>query len=244
MLTTILAYTLIPVIATLIGGTIAVYRSPGDRTRIAVQHFAAGGVFAAVGLELLPELTHNLNLLSLVTGFTLGVVLMLVVRWLTGKLEREEADGSGGRAGGSGGLVAASAVDVFIDGLLMGVSFDVGLKEGIIITIALTIELLFLAISVVSSLGKEVKEKGTMIAVVVMLALLVLIGASLGGFFLEGLSGYSLEIVIAFATAALLYLVTEELLVEAHKGPDNAFATTMFFVGFLIIMVLESKVTR
>ena len=93
MLPTILTYTLIPVIATIIGGTIAAYRSPGERTGIAVQHFAAGVVFAAVGLELLPELTHNLNLLSLVTGFSLGVALMLLVRWLTGRFE-----GAGGVA--------------------------------------------------------------------------------------------------------------------------------------------------
>jgi zinc transporter, ZIP family len=241
MLTTILTYTLIPIIATLIGGTVAAYRAPGEKTRISVQHFAAGVVFAAVGVELLPELTQNFNLLSLIIGFSLGVALMLLVRFVMDKFEQ---NGASGDSRGSGGLVAASGVDVFIDGLLMGVSFDVGLKEGVIITIALTIELLFLAISVVSSLAKNGKSPRTIIAVTVMLAVLVLIGASLGGLFLEGLSGQSLEIVIAFATAALLYLVTEELLVEAHKGRDNAFATTMFFIGFLIIMVLENRVVR
>jgi len=241
MLTIILTYTLVPVIATIIGGTVAAYRSPGKKITIAVQHFAAGVVFAAVGIELLPELTKNINILSLVIGFSLGVALMLLIRFITGKFEQSDESGV---SRGSGGLVAASGVDVFIDGLLMGVSFDVGIKEGVIITIALTIELLFLAISVVSSLAKNGKSPRTIIAVTVMLAVLVLAGASLGGFFLEGLSGQSLEIAIAFATAALLYLVTEELLVEAHQGRDNAFATTMFFVGFLIIMVLESKVGK
>lgn len=241
MLTTILTYTLIPVIATILGGTVAAYRSPGEKTRISVQHFAAGVVFAAVGVELLPELTQNFNLLSLVIGFSLGVALMLLVSFVMDKFEQKE---SSEHSRGSGGLVVASGIDVFIDGLLMGVSFDVGIKEGVIITIALTIELLFLAISVVSSLSKNGKSKRTIIGVTVLLALLVLVGATLGGFFLEGLSGQSLEIVIAFATAALLYLVTEELLVEAHEGRDNAFATAMFFVGFLIILVLENRVVR
>lgn len=126
----------------------------------------------------------------------------------------------------------------------MGVSFDVGLKEGVIITIALTIELLFLALSVISSLKKRGKSRASIIAVTIVLALLVVLGASIGGVFLEGLSGYGLDIVIAFAVAALLYLVTEEFLVEAHLGRDNAFATTMFFAGFLIIMVLESMVVK
>jgi ZIP family zinc transporter len=36
----------------------------------------------------------------------------------------------------------------------------------------------------------------------------------------------------------LLYLVTEELLVEAHETKDTAFATSMFFVGFLLFLLL------
>lgn len=99
---------------------IAAYRTPGESTRITVQHFAAGVVFAAVGVELLPELTQNFNLPSLVAGFSLGVALMLLIRWLTSKLEKEDGRGGGneGAAKGSGGLVAASGVDVFIDGFL------------------------------------------------------------------------------------------------------------------------------
>ncbi len=231
-LQTVLTYTLIPVVVTIIGGIIAAYRSPGERTRITVQHFAAGVVFAAVALELLPELVTNMQLLPLIIGFSSGVALMLVVRWGSEKLE-------GGQ--GSGSLVIAAGVDVFIDGLLMGVSFDVGIKEGIIITVALSIELLFLALSVSSNLANEGKSKLRIIATAIILSLLVLIGATLGGTILQGIHGSALEGIIAFAVAALLYLVTEELLVEAHKGEqDSAFSTTMFFVGFLIVIILET----
>ncbi len=44
---------------------------------------------------------------------------------------------------------------------------------------------------------------------------------------------------LAFGLIALLYLVTEELLVEAHQTPDRPWVTAMFFVGFLAILVLE-----
>jgi len=231
-LLTVLTYVMIPVVVTIIGGIIAAYRSPGEKTRITVQHFAAGVVFAAVALELLPELVTNLKLLPLIIGFSSGVALMLIVRKVSEKFEV---------SGGSGGLVIASGVDVFIDGLLIGVSFDVGLKAGIIVTIALAIELLFLALSVASTLAKEGKSKLRIIFITVILSLLVLIGATIGGTLLQGIHGSGLEVIIAFAVAALLYLVTEELLVEAHKGePESAFSTTMFFVGFLIVLILET----
>jgi len=231
-LMTVLTYVLIPVAVTIIGGIIAAYRSPGEKTRITVQHFAAGVVFAAVAVELLPELVIDLKFPALIGGFSFGVALMLAVRYFSQRMEGAE---------GSTGLVVASGIDVFIDGLLIGVSFDVGLKAGIIITIALAIELLFLALSVASTLAEKGKSKRIIIGTTAGLSALVLIGATIGGTLLQGLHGPGLEAVIAFAVAALLYLVTEELLVEAHKGQaDSTFATTMFFLGFLIVLLLEN----
>ncbi len=233
----LLTYTLIPVIATIAGGTVAAFRSPGETIRVSVQHFAAGVVFSAVGVELLPELVRNLTIGPLVLGFSAGVALMLLVRTWTQRLEK---GGSGSGKKGADGLLIASGVDVFIDGLLVGISFEVGFREGVIITIALTIELLFLAISVASSLAKRNAGKSRIIISSAVLALLILLGALLGGTLLQGIRGGGLEGIVAFATAALLYLVTEELLVEAHEGRDSSFTTAMFFVGFLSILILES----
>lgn len=44
---------------------------------------------------------------------------------------------------------------------------------------------------------------------------------------------------LSFGLMALLYLVTEELLVEAHEKPDTPLISSMFFVGFLGLLVLE-----
>lgn len=38
--------------------------------------------------------------------------------------------------------------------------------------------------------------------------------------------------------AALLFLVTEELLVEAHAEGETPAATALFFLGFLVFMLL------
>ena len=37
---------------------------------------------------------------------------------------------------------------------------------------------------------------------------------------------------VAFGAAALLYLVVEELLVEAHERGDTTLGSLLFFVGF------------
>jgi ZIP family zinc transporter len=237
----ILMFTLIPVIAVIAGGTVSAYRQPSRGIRVTIQHFAAGVVFSAVALQILPELVLKLRILPLVFGFSLGVVFMIGAGRILDKLT---SGISGSQRAGSRSLAFASGIDMFIDGLLLGVSFGIGKRQGIMITIALTIEMLLLGLSVASSMVSDRTTRGRIIAITTVLAFCVILGAALGGLLLEGLSGAGLVSVLAFATSAFLYLVTEELLVEAHKAPDTTFATTMFFVGFLLMMVIETSVAK
>ena len=66
-----------------------------------------------------------------------------------------------------------------------------------------------------------------------------IVGAGLAAGVLGGLSGPWLAGVISFGLAALMYLVTEELLVEAHEVTETHPATAMFFVGFLALIIID-----
>jgi ZIP family zinc transporter len=44
--------------------------------------------------------------------------------------------------------------------------------------------------------------------------------------------------VLSFGLAALLFLVTEELLIEAHEETETPLLTLSFFVGFLLFLLL------
>ncbi|QLG10789.1 transporter [Deinococcus sp. D7000] len=238
----ILLLTLIPVAATVLGGVVASFRPPGPRLRSFVQHFAAGVVFAAVAGELLPEITAGGQPLSVVIGFVLGVGLMLAVRALVGRMEPEEEgdeaeDGDAPRS--ATGLLAAVGIDILIDGLLIGVGFAAGERVGTLLVVALTLELLFLGLSVAASLGERGVSRGRSILTVSGLSLLVIVGAALGGTLLRGLTGLPLEIVLSFGAAALLYLVTEELLVEAHEVKETPLITSAFFLGFIALYLIE-----
>jgi zinc transporter, ZIP family len=45
--------------------------------------------------------------------------------------------------------------------------------------------------------------------------------------------------ILAFGASALLFLVTEELLTEAHETEDTPLVTRMFFLGFFIPLLLR-----
>ena len=224
------AYTLIPALATVLGAAVAAVRQPGPAVTSAVQHLAAGVLFAAVAGEILPDLKHQQSPIAVIVGGALGVALMLLVKRL------------GEKAKGSTGLNATVGIDIQIDGLVLGIGFAAGAKQGLLLTGALTLEVLFLGIAVASKLKQTSGSAGRVVGTVAGLALLLPMGALLGTP-IGALPGPYLAGFFAFALVALLYLVTEELLVEAHAVPEQPWTTAMFFIGFLGMLVIEEIAT-
>ena len=87
----VLLHAAFPAAAVVVGGIAASIRAPGPTTRSAVQHFAAGVVFAALATELLPDVMHRRLPLVTIVGFALGVVAMLGLKALT---ERPQGQGT------------------------------------------------------------------------------------------------------------------------------------------------------
>ena len=235
MFVSVLLYVLFPVGTLILGGIIATFRSPGPRLGSAIQHFAAGTVFAAVAIELLPDVVRQHAIVSTVVGFAAGVALMLTIRQLSTQLEARSKEK---RTGGIG-LVVAVGVDIIIDGFLIGISFAAGAKQGLLLTIALSLELLGLGLATVTALHQAGISRWKSVGITAGLALLVLVGATVGTTLLAGVTGPLLNGVLAFGVAALLYLVTEELLVEAHEIPETTLVTSIFFVGFLVVLLID-----
>lgn len=234
----ILGFVAFPVIAGMAGGVIAAIRPPGPRLTSAVQHFAAGVVFAAVAGEILPDMSHGARLPAVVIGFVIGVAGMLSLGAWERRAE-EAADSEPTSAFPTAALVAVG-IDLFIDGFLIGVGFLAGEKQGLLLTFALTLEVLFLGLSVAALLGRAGSGAGTIVFATAGLSLLTAVGAVASALLGPILSPTALVGVLSFGCAALLYLVTEELLVDAHEAtPDSSWRTAMFFVGFLLVIVLD-----
>jgi ZIP family zinc transporter len=229
-----LSYTALAVVAALVGGVIAIYYPPGPQMESNVQHFAAGVVIAAVAAELLPNI-HGRAPRVVVLGFAIGVLTMLGIHRLSKTIEKRDI---GGQFASASGLLITVSIDMLIDGVLIGVTFLDNPDTGVIIAVALAIEVLFLGVAGVIALPREmgVAQK---LAVPTVFGLLLAAGVTGGVLVLDGVTGAPIAIILAFGSAALLYLVTEELLVKAGKVPETPVSTTLFFVGFLAIFLLD-----
>jgi ZIP family zinc transporter len=230
-LSKILMFALLPMGSAIIGGIISIFRPPTPKVRSYIQHFAAGIVFSVVAVELLPDIVKRHLPWEVALGFGAGVALMLGLKAFTKKSEASQP-------GTSAGLLAGVGIDIFIDGLLIGIGFAAGSREGLLLTIALTIELLSLGLAVAASLTKAGTRRRKTVATIAALSSLIVLAAILGATLLRNLSGEATEVVLAFGLAALLFLVTEELLVEAHEEPETPLATTIFFGGFLLFLIM------
>ena len=232
--TTLFTYTAIPAVLMAIGSIIAWFKQPGPKLTSIVQHFAGGVVIAAVAAELVPKIIHHPSQWFVALGFAVGIIVMFATNWFAETITKSNST----KHKLPLGMILAVAVDVFIDGLLIGVAFLASKESGIIIAFALTLEVFFLGISTTASMTKRKVKKNLGIAIMIAIALLIPIGALLGFSIVSQLSNTSHIAILAFGTAALLYLVTEELLTEAHEVPETRMATLSFFVGFLIILLI------
>ncbi len=232
----IILFSLIPVFTMTTGGIIAIIRKPNGNIRSLILHFAAGVVFSVVAVELLPDIVKNHKPLQVIIGFALGFLVMTGIRKFTETEEGKDVAINKSKLPVS--LLVAIGVDIFIDGLLLGIGFSAGNTEGMLLAIALSIELLSLGMATAAELSDNDLSKQKSIGLIVLLAVVFFISAVLGATLLHNLSHSAMEIVLSFGLSALLFLVTEELLIEAHQEKETVWHTSAFFGGFLLFLIL------
>mmetsp|Transcript_250 Transcript_250/g.766 ORF Transcript_250/g.766 Transcript_250/m.766 type:complete len:309 (-) Transcript_250:148-1074(-) len=143
-------------------------------------------------------------------------------------------------------LVLAVCVDAMVDGFLIGISAASGTNAGIIMAIALTVEMAFLSLTFAASLRPQ--SKPVFYVSVLMPPLALWLGGFIGATTATAVAAApALHVgLISFGIAALLFLVTEELLLEAHEAQEHHggeehiwWVDACFFGGFLAAFLLD-----
>src|SRR3546814_83886 len=220
-----LKFSLIPMIAIMIGALIAGWRTPGEKLVAAMQHLAAGVVFAAAATEILPMVMHGGSPTATLIGGALGVAVMLALKAAESRFKGPVA------------LLAAIGLDLAIDGLVLGLAFIAGEKAGTLLAVALNLGVLCRAPNLSHGRAgsyRKAKACGLACALAVLVPIGALIAQPVALLTPVWITGF-----LSFGLMALLYLVTEELLVEAHEKPDSPLISAMFFVGFLVLLLIE-----
>ena len=224
----------IPAIVASLGGILAIFWNPSHHARSLIQHFAAGVVLAALAVEVLPELgREHAPAWVLISSFAIGGILMYLMKLWSIRLE--EKPQSSGENTFNYGLISATFIDVAVDGFIIGAGFAAGGNTGLILALGLSVELLFLGLSLVSDTIKGWR----VVVMTLLLAGVVLSCTLLGNYLLADASTSIISAILAFGVAALLYLVTDELLIEAHTIEEKPSSTLWLFAGFLVFWSIQ-----
>ena len=220
---------LAPATALVFGAALASRIKIGDKARCGLQHLAAGVITAAVAADLVPEMVGVERIPAVLIGFAIGTALVLMLKFFGPNDEAFESTEN--RAPKVLGLLSVVGIDLLIDGLLVGIAIVVT-GSGAVLGIAISIETLALGLAIGVTLSDGRVKLWRILVLMLILAGLLMIGGMIGLFSTNSFTGDLRTAVIAFGAAALLYLVVEELLVEAHKSRDSMIGSLLFFVGF------------
>jgi len=263
VLATALKSCTLPAAITLISALSALALTISKNVESLLAHFAGGVVLSACANELLPMVSgHDVPVGALSGGFLAGMLLMMGIRKAFPEDDDDDDDDDakdagfkalpGGAPAGDGaipwGTVVPMFIDFIMDGILIGLSFAAGASSedgdsssaGLIMVISLSVEKITLGSSTTFAMKKKGVSTFKALTVVTILAVSMYLGAAFGVIVVAALKGSSIFYsAISFGIAALLWLVIEELLEEAHETKDTTITPVAFFLGFLIPMVLD-----
>jgi ZIP family zinc transporter len=226
-----------PAVVMLFGGVLTSFWHPHKNLISLIQHFAVGIILAVLMIEVFPAMNEaHPNPYVLITSFSVGVLFMYGIKLLGEHLEKPSSS-KAGLTTLNYGLIMTVFIDAILDGTTIGAGFAAGEKVGFSLALGLSVEMLFLGMSLVSDTIKGAR----VIWISVGLSLTILASALLGYNLLAGASEELISTVLAFSAAALVYLVTEELLIEAHhpETEEKAYSTLILFLGFIMFWLIS-----
>lgn len=238
----------IPAVFMFIFSLVGLRVSPSKRLAGALQHFAAGILLSAVAQELVPPMVAAEGFeenLAVCISFMAGVAAMIML----GKVFPEQqglshsflGSGAGACAVFPRALLAAVVIDGCMDGMLLGIESAANEAAGLVLAISLAIEMSFLGLTLAASMKGQPMSKS--VPAVFAASASIVVAAAVGGFF-AGLLAEAKACrtgLMSFGAAALIYMVAEELLLEAHEddGAHVWWVDGMLYVGFLASIYLD-----
>jgi ZIP family zinc transporter len=141
-------------------------------------------------------------------------------------------------------LMIAVTIDSGIDGLLCGLAYIAKPQAGMIMAFATCIEMGFLGLAYAASVQKATSSKTKLFVSILVPPFTMLVmgaAAGAGGDALTANPPVFLGFV-TFSIVALLFLVTQELLISAHEGAggdDLWYVTVWVFLGLAVVVLME-----
>jgi ZIP family zinc transporter len=236
----------VTVVATLLGGYLALKGK--DRLHL-VLGLSGGLLLGLVAFDLLPEIfemnTDSIGGIQMVSlALVVGFLSLHFAEKIFGSHEATESDYGHDHkhpvnvAGGLGALGMAG--HVFLDGVALGISFQVSKALGLTVFIALLAHAFSDGLNTVSLLIKSGKWTKSSFSLLGVDAVMRISGASLGS--IITLSDKSVGIYLAVFSGFVIYLATSHILPEAHSRHPSRLTMLATVIGVIAMWLIVGNI--
>ena len=222
----------LPALANLAGGLAAEVLDVSGRALSLALHLAGGIVLAVVGLELMPEALDTAQpwvpLLAFVLGGVAFIGLDRAIGWVQGRL------GGSDEEAGALAIFGGVSLDLFSDGVMIGTGTVIDPALGLLLALGQMPADLPEGFAAVATLRKAGISRLRRLLLAAGFALPIFAGAALGFLALRDAPEVLTLSVLALTAGALVSVVVEEMITEAHEGDTSQLGPVFLTAGFAL----------
>ena len=231
----VLALALMPGLGSFAGGLTAEVVAATPRILSRALHAAAGIAIAVVAVEMMPEVLGGAPPWAIVGGLCAGGVFYVGLEWLIGRLQ------GGEEHTGTWMIYVAVAIDLFGDGLMIGVGSVVSFELGLILALGQAMADAPEGFATISNFRHKGQPRARRFLLSASLAVPCLAGATIGYWLLRDQSETLQLTGLAFTAGILLIAAVEEMMREAHEAAEDTHGSAGFFIGGFALFTLVSS---
>lgn len=237
----VLLLALIPAAANVAGGALAELRPVSNRVLGFALHAAAGIVIAVVGVEVVPTALDVPQAWLVIVAFAAGAGLFLALDALTHYLQARTAGREG--SGRSWAIYGGVALDLFSDGVLIGTGSVVNPALGVLLAVGQAPADFPEGFAASATLRRAGVPRSRRLLAGVGFAVPILVGAAVGYLALRDAPDTLAAAVLAFTGGALLAVVIEEIVPQAHDANESRWDAVFLLVGFAVFTAVSHYLT-
>ena len=233
----VMGLAMLPALANILGGSLAeVFYVPARALSLAL-HLAAGIVLAVVGLELMPRALDAtarwVPLIAFVAGGAVFIALDHLIGHVQARLGRSREEV------GALTIFGGVSIDLFSDGILIGTGTVLSPGLGLLLALGQVPADVPEGFATVATLRRAGIRRRTRLLLSAAFPVPVLLGAALGFLALRSAPELLTLSVLALTGGALVAVVVEEMVSEAHEGHTSRLGPMFLTGGFALFAAVS-----
>lgn len=233
--------------ATVLGAIIGfIFKNISHKFSDLILAFAAGIMLAASVLGLIiPSLEcgGNWGLLITVIGIFAGAIVLNLMDKLVPHLHKmigeDYEEHKSTKLGKVLLFVLAIGIHNLPEGIAAGVGFGTGdNSQAIIIALGIALQNIPEGMVIIGPLLSSGVSKTKAFIIALITGLVEVVGTFIG-YFAVSLANFILPFALAFAGGTMLYVISDEMIIETHEHGTERAATYLLLIGFCVMLVLD-----